>query len=139
MREQLNMKKASGLFDVTLTPQTPDGKYEDVMLGRFTVDKQYQGDLEATGTGQMLTGGTRVKGSAGYVAIERVSGTLHGKRGSFVLQHIGTMSHGDFRLSVTVIPDSGTDELTGISGSMSILVVAKKHSYHFDYTIAAAK
>jgi hypothetical protein len=139
MREQLDMKNASGLFDVTLTPQTPDGKYEDAMLGRFTIDKHYQGDLEATGVGQMLTGGTRVRGSAGYVAIERVSGTLHGKRGSFVLQHIGTMSHGDFRLSVTVIPDSGTDELTGITGSMNILVVAKKHSYKFDYTLGAAK
>jgi len=139
MREQLNMKEASGLFEVTMTLQSPDGIHEDALMGRFTLDKRYQGDLEATGAGQMLTGGTNVKGSAGYVAIERVSGTLHGKRGSFILAHIGTMSHGDFRLSITVIPDSGTGDLTGITGTMNILVVAKKHSYKFQYTLAPAK
>jgi Protein of unknown function (DUF3224) len=128
--------KATGPFGVKLTPLTPDGTYEDTMLGRLTIDKQYHGDLEGTGRGQMLTGGTAVKGSAGYVAMERVTGTLHGKGGSFILQHIGTMAGGNFNLSITVVPDSGTDELVGLSGSMNIIIVEKKHSYEFDYTIS---
>jgi len=130
--------KATGSFEVKLTPQAPDGTYEDTVLGRLTIDKQFHGDLEATSRGQMLTGGTPIKGSAGYVAMERVSGTLHGKGGSFVLQHTGTMSGGAFSLSITVVPDSGTDELMGLAGKMNIIIVEKKHSYEFDYTLSTA-
>ena len=129
------MARATGPFDVQLTPQAPDGVYENAQLGRMTLDKTFHGDLEATSRGQMLTGGTAVKGSAGYVAIELVTGTLHGKRGSFVLMHTGTMAHGEFNLSVKVVPDSGTDELTGLSGKMAIIIEGKAHSYEFDYEI----
>ena len=133
------MTRATGPFDVKLTPQAADGVYEDEMLGRLTIDKQFHGDLEATSRGQMLTGGTPVKGSAGYVAIERVSGTLHGKRGAFILMHTGTMANGQFSLSIQVVPDSGTDKLVGLAGTMAIIIVDKKHSYEFDYTMAPAK
>jgi hypothetical protein len=129
------MTRATGPFDVRVTPQAPDGTYEDAQLGRFTLDKQFHGDLEATGRGQMLTGGTNIKGSAGYVAIERVNGALHGKRGEFVLMHTGTMAHGEFNLSIIVVPDSGTGELTGLSGRMAIIIDGKKHSYDFEYAI----
>jgi Protein of unknown function (DUF3224) len=131
-----DMARATGPFDVKVTPQTPDGTYEDALLGRLTLDKQFHGDLEATSRGQMLTGGTSVKGSAGYVAVERVTGTLNGKRGSFILMHTGTMVRGgDFKLSVIVVPDSGTDELLGLSGKMAILIDGKKHTYDFEYTL----
>ena len=132
------MTKATGPFEVKVAPIAPDGVYEDALLGRFTLDKQFHGDLEATSRGQMLTGGTAVKGSAGYVAVERVTGTLNGKRGSFVLMHRGTMRGGSFDLSVIVVPDSGTDELTGISGKMAIIIEGRDHSYEFDYTLNAA-
>jgi hypothetical protein len=131
--------RATGPFDVKITPQTPDGTYEDAMLGRLTIDKQFHGDLEGTSRGQMLTGGTPVQGSAGYVAIERVSGTLNGKRGTFILMHTGTMANGQFNLAVNVVPDSGTDELVGLAGSMAIIIADKKHSYEFDYTLASTK
>jgi hypothetical protein len=101
----------------------------------MSIDKQFKGDLDATSTGQMLAVGTDVKDSAGYVAMERVSGTLHGKKGSFALQHSGTMKRGVPALSVTVVPDSGTGELVGISGRMTIEVAQGKHSYTFDYRI----
>ena len=132
------MSRATGPFDVKVTPQAPDGVYEDAQLGRLALDKTFHGDLEATGRGQMLTGGTHVKGSAGYVAVERVTGTLHGKRGSFVLLHTGTMAHGEFNLSIIVVPDSGTDELTGLSGKMAIIIEGKAHSYDFEYAIASS-
>jgi hypothetical protein len=125
---------ASGPFDVKVTPQ--DDKAGDTMLGRMTLDKQYHGDLEATGKGQMLTAGTNVKGSGAYVAIERVTGTLKGRSGSFVLQHSGTMTQGVPHLTVTVVPDSGTGQLAGISGKMTINIAADgKHSYDFAYTL----
>jgi hypothetical protein len=104
----------------------------------MTIDKQFHGDLEAKSIGQMLTAGTAVPGSAGYVAIERVSGTLRGKSGSFTLQHTGTMARGNYQLSVTVVPDSGTGELAGIVGEMKIIIDGGKHSYEFDYTLPAA-
>ncbi len=104
-------------------------------IGRMSIDKQFHGDLEATSKGQMVAHSTEVKGSAGYVAMEVVSGTLAGKKGTFVLQHSGTMSHGTFQLSVTVVPDSGTGELKGLAGSMNIIIDGGKHSYEFDYTI----
>ena len=128
--------RASGTFEVKLVPQASDDKAEGTPLGRMSIDKQFRGDLEATGKGEMLTAVTSVKGSAGYVAIERVSGTLHGRRGTFVLQHSGTMTHGTPQLSVTVVPDSGTGELVGLAGRMTINMADGKHSYDFEYTIA---
>ncbi len=128
---------AKGTFEVRVLPETED-KYEGSTLGRYSLDKQYHGDLESTSKGEMLTAGTAVKGSAGYVAIERVSGTLKGRKGTFVLQHTGTMSHGAFQLSVSVVPDSGTDQLTGLTGTMNIIIADGKHSYDFEYAIPQA-
>ena len=125
---------ASGTFDVKLAPQTPDPS-EDAAIGRMSIDKQFHGDLEGTSKGQMLAHRTAVDGSAGYVAMERVAGTLHGRSGAFVLQHSGTMARGVFQLTVTVVPDSGTGELAGLSGSLQIIVAGGKHSYEFDYSL----
>src|SRR6185295_7416413 len=105
--------RATGAFDVKLSPLTDEPPAEPG-LGRMAISKQFHGDLEATSRGQMLTAGTEVKNSAGYVAIERVSGTVGGRRGSFVLQHTGTMNRGTPSLSISVVPDSGTGELTGL-------------------------
>jgi hypothetical protein len=123
--------RATGPFDVKLTPETS----ADGALGRMSIDKQYHGDLNATSRGEMLTAMTAVKGSAGYVAIEKVTGTLHGRSGTFVLQHSGTMDRGTPQLTVTVVPDSGTDQLTGLAGKMAINIVGGKHSYEIDYTL----
>jgi hypothetical protein len=136
-KETVVTTQAKGTFEVKLTPQAPE-EGVDASLGRMTIDKQFRGDLEATSKGQMLTAGTAVAGSAGYVAIERVSGTLHGRRGSFTLQHTGTMAHGDYQLSVTVVPDSGTGQLVGIAGAMKIIIEGGKHSYEFEYTLPGA-
>lgn len=130
--------RASGTFEVTLTPQPGDDYADGAVLGRMTIDKQFHGDLDATSKGQMLTGMTSTKGSAGYVAVERVSGTLSGRRGSFILQHSGTMTRGAPTLAVTVVPDSGTDELTGLLGTMAIDITGGQHSYAFEYTFSAS-
>jgi uncharacterized protein DUF3224 len=135
-KEIIVMTRASGTFEVQLKPQAPDENTEDITLGQLSIDKQFQGDLEASSKGQMLTAGTGVQGSAGYVAIERVSGTLHGRSGSFVLQHSGTMTRGAAQLTVSVVPDSGTGELVGLAGTMAITIADGKHSYDFEYTIA---
>jgi hypothetical protein len=126
---------ARGAFDVKLTPQPSDRQPEDPALSRMWLDKEFHGDLEATSRGQMLTAMTDVKGSAGYVAIERVSGTLRGRAGSFVLQHTGTMTRGTPSLTITVVPDSGTGELTGLSGGMTIVITDGKHSYELEYAV----
>jgi len=126
------MNSATGTFQVKVTPQATDG---DPRLSRLAIDKQFQGDLEATSKGEMLTGGAVAKGSAGYVAMELVSGKLHGRRGSFILQHSGTMDRGKPSLSVTVVPDSGTDELAGLTGRMTINIADGKHSYEFEYAL----
>lgn len=126
---------AKGTFDVKVTPKPLDGLVADDALGRYTIDKQLHGDLEATSKGQMLTGMGTVKTSGGYVAIERVTGTLSGRSGSFLLQHGGTMSGGKQQLTITVVPDSGSGQLTGISGTFNINVVDGKHWYDFDYTL----
>jgi len=127
---------AKGTFDVKLSPQKPDNKdAEAANLGRMSADKQYHGDLEGIGKGEMLAANTEVKGSAGYVAMERVTGTLQGRSGSFVLQHSGTMTRGKPELTITVVPDSGTGQLTGLAGKMNIIVTDGKHSYEFDYTL----
>jgi hypothetical protein len=129
---------ASGPFEVKLIPQPPDDKAEGSTLGRLSIDKQYHGDLEATSKGQMLTAMTDVKGSAGYVAIERVSGTLHGRSGSFVLQHSSTLTRSAPQQSITVVPDSGTGQLVGLTGKMIVNIVDGKHSYDFEYTLPQA-
>lgn len=126
---------ASGTFEVKLTPQPADAYADGGSLGRLTIDKQFHGDLEATSQGQMLSAMTPVQGSAGYVAIERVSGTLAGRRGTFVLQHTGTMTRGAPQLAVSVVPDSGTGELAGLSGTMTIDATGGRHAYEFTYTL----
>lgn len=130
---------AKGTFEVKITPQTPDGKFEDATMGRMTIDKQFHGDLEGTSLGQMLSAMTQVKGSAGYVAMERVTGKLQGRGGSFVLQHSATMNHGVPQLSITIVPDSGTGQLVGITGKMDIIINAGRHSYDFEYTLPASQ
>jgi len=127
--------RASGSFDVKLTPQSAAPGIEAAQLGRQSIDKRFSGELEATSLGEMLSAGGNVQGSAGYVAIERVTGVLQGRRGSFVLQHMGTMDRGVPALSITVVPDSGTDELTGLSGSMQIRIDQGRHVYQFDYRL----
>jgi uncharacterized protein DUF3224 len=127
--------RATGTFEVKLKPLATDDMAGEASLGRMSIEKQFHGDLEGSSKGQMLTAGTTVKGSAGYVAIERISGTLHGRRGSFVLQHSGTMTRGVPQLSVTVVPDSGTDQLVGLTGKMAINIADGKHSYDFEYAL----
>jgi hypothetical protein len=127
--------RASGTFDVKLLPQPPDEKPEGASVGRMSIDKQFRGDLEGTSRGQMLAMMTEVKGSAGYVAIERVSGVLAGRRGTFALQHNGIMTRGEPQLTVTVVPDSGTGELVGLAGTMTITITDGKHFYALDYTV----
>ena len=129
--------RATGSFEVKLTPFDKDEKSQNPNLGRMSIDKQYHGDLEAVGTGQMLTAMTSIKSSAGYVAIEQVSGTLKGRKGTFVLQHTGILSRGEQELTIMVVPDSGTDELVGLSGKMTIKIVDGKHFYNFEYALSA--
>jgi hypothetical protein len=129
--------RASGTFEVKLNPLETSSP-QDANFGRLSMDKQYHGDLEGTGKGEMLSTGTAVQGSAGYVAMERVAGTLHGRSGSFALQHSGTMTRGAPSLTITVVPDSGTGELAGITGTLLIHIADGKHSYDFDYTLPDA-
>ncbi|HVG29103.1 MAG TPA: DUF3224 domain-containing protein [Pyrinomonadaceae bacterium] len=130
--------RASGTFEVEMSPQAPYDTAGGVSLGRVSISKRFRGDLEASSTVEMLSAMTGVPGSAGYVAIERVSGTLGGRAGGFVLQHAGTMTRGSAELSVSVVPDSGSGELRGIAGRMKIDIVDGKHLYTFDYTLDAA-
>jgi hypothetical protein len=134
VQEERVTNRASGTFDVKLTPQTPADEASSV--GRMSIDKQFHGDLEGTSKGEMLSVMTAVQGSAGYVAIERVTGTLKGRRGTFVLQHSATMNRGTPQLTIIVVPDSGTDQLAGLTGTMNIEIANGKHSYVFEYTLA---
>ena len=128
--------EASGSFEVKMTPQTAaDAQAEGAGLSRMLIDKQFHGGLEASSKGEMLALMTAVKGSAGYVAIERVTGALDGRSGSFALQHSGTMDKGAPRLQVSVIPDSGTGELAGLTGTMTIDPSGGKHTYVFTYAL----
>lgn len=128
--------RATGTFEVKLSPLTVADTALSAVLTRMSIDKDYTGDLEGTSKGEMLTGMTAVKSSAGYVAVERVSGTLHGRTGTFILQHAGTMTRGVTALTVTVVPDSGTGQLVGLTGSMSITITPDgRHSYDFNYTL----
>ena len=129
----MNPTRASGSFEVTLSPLPHSA--EDATLGRMSIVKALHGDLEATGRGEMLSAGGTVKGSAGYVAIERLTGTLHGRAGSFVLQHRGVMTRGVGELLVTVVPDSGSDALAGLAGTLRIEIRDGKHFSEFDYTL----
>ncbi len=128
-------RHATGTFDVKLSPQADD---TSAAVGRMLIDKQFHGELEGTSKGQMLATQTAVEGSAGYVAMEKVTGTLGGRRGTFVLQHSATMTRGAPQLSITVVPDSGTDQLAGLSGRMDIKIADGKHSYEFEYTLPEA-
>ena len=131
-KQEKVMTKASGTFAVKLNPQDQGA---DMPVG-MEIDKQFQGDLTGTSKGQMLmASSSSVKDSAGYVAIEKVTGTLNGRRGSFYLQHNGVMTRGVGELTITVIPDSGTDELAGLKGKMNIIIAGGKHSYEFEYTL----
>ena len=131
------MPHAQGPFEVTLTPQ-PITDADEASLGRMSIAKQFSGDLDGSSKGQMLAAGTSVKGSAGYVAMERVTATLAGRRGSFVLQHSASMNRGTPEMHITVVPDSGTDELAGLSGQMTIVITDGKHAYDFAYELAPA-
>ena len=128
--------KALGTFKVSLLPldysQPPE---HEAKIGRMSINKTFQGDLSANSKGEMLSATTNIKGSAGYVAIEQVSGTLNNKSGSFILQHFGIMSGSTHKLTLEVIPNSGTEELLGLSGSMQILISEGVHQYEFDYDI----
>jgi Protein of unknown function (DUF3224) len=126
---------ASGTFEAKFDPQPPYDAAEGATLGRVSITKQFSGDLEGASTVEMLNALTEVKGSAGYVALERVTGTLHGRAGTFVLQHSGIMNRGAGELRVTVVPDSGTGALRHLAGSMKIDIVEGKHHWRFDYTV----
>jgi hypothetical protein len=131
-------ERATGTFDVKLTPHPADDAAAEPAVGRLAIDKRFHGELDGTSRGEMLAAQTGVKGSAGYVAIEKVTATLAGRRGSFVLQHTGTMTRGSPQLVISVVPDSGTEQLAGLAGTMAIEVADGKHSYVFDYTLPAA-
>jgi hypothetical protein len=127
---------AHGTFAVNIIPQPSEEKPEGLTpLGRMLIEKQFHGDLDATSKGQMLTGMTEVKGSGVYVAVERVTGSLHGRTGSFILHHLGLMVRGVPQLTVSVVHDSGTGELAGITGILNIIIADGKHSYDFTYTL----
>ena len=126
---------AKGSFTVDMKPQVEPASVDGVSLGRMSLRKRFDGDLQAISVGEMLTALTPVKGSAGYVAIERVTGTLHGRTGSFVFQHSGTVNQGAQQLSITVVPGSGTGALSGISGTFTISIVEGKHLYEFTYAL----
>ncbi len=129
------MPNAHGTFAVHLQPQGLSEQGEIAGLGRLSIDKQFKGDLEATSAGEMLSALTPVEGSAGYVALERVTGSLHGRNGAFTLQHNGLMARGAPQLTITVVPDSGADELEGIAGTMAILIEDGQHRYELEYTL----
>ena len=136
------MKRASGSFEVNVQPlanaafSNEEGS-ADPLLGRFLLTKKFSGDLDASARGHMLSAGTGTKGSAAYVAIDQVMGTLEGRKGSFVLQHTGSMRRGASSLSVMVVPDSGTEELAGLRGTLSINIVEGRHFYDFLYSFAS--
>jgi hypothetical protein len=130
--------RATGKFNVKLTPQSQDkDPAAGATLGRMSIEKEFHGDLQATSRGEMLSAMTNVPGSAGYVAMERVAGKLNGRAGTFVLQHSGTMAHSVQQLTINVVPDSGTGELTGISGTMTLQADGGEHSYDLEYALPA--
>ena len=138
-RKSVMKNIAKGTFEVKSVPQAPDAA-ADPSIGRLLLTKQFAGDIDGTSTGQMLgVQSAAVEGSGGYVAMERITGTLHGRKGSFVLQHIGTMQGGKFDLNIGVVPDSGTDELKGVAGKFKIIIEGGKHFYEFEYSLPVSK
>lgn len=134
--EQAVLQRANGTFEVTLTPQEHDPGRSDVGPGRMLIDKQFQGDLAGSSQGEMLAVRSETPGSAGYVAMECVRGTLKGREGTFALQHSGSMARGHASLVITVVPDSGTGQLTGLTGTMTIdFSSAPKHGYSLAYSL----
>jgi len=128
------MKHATGTFNVKLDPQE-DSDISDPTIFRMSIDKKFEGDIEGTSLGQMLATRTEIEGSAGYVAIEKVRGTVHGSSGTFALQHSSTMTRGEPQQSILVVPDSGTDELLGLTGTFRIIIKDGQHFYEFDYSL----
>ena len=133
------MRHARGEFDVKVTPLPLAGPADEPSLGRLSIEKRFRGDFVGVGEGQMLTATTGVEGSAAYVAIERVSGTLEGRVGSFALQHRGEMRGGQQDLHVSVVPDSGTGGFAGIAGTLHIIIEGKNHRYELAYTLPALR
>ncbi len=130
------MTRATGTFEVKLAPAGNDSTPEGPNLGRMSMDKTFKGDFEGVGKGEMITAaGIAVKESAAYSAVERLTGTLHGKKGSFALQHTGIMDRGKPSLTITVVPDSATGELAGLTGKLDIIIEGKEHKYVFEYSI----
>jgi hypothetical protein len=132
-------KRATGTFAVKVTPAAAEENVGDPLIGRLALDKQFSGALTASSKGQMLGFQGEPAGTGGYVAMERLNGTLDGKKGGFILQHIGTMADGKFDLNVSVVPGSGTGELAGIAGKMTIIIEGGTHSYVFEYSLPKAK
>jgi hypothetical protein len=129
--------RASGTFEVELTPQAAEPRLAGASVGRLAIAKRFEGGLDAMSVGEMLTAVTAVKGSAVYVAVERVSGRLDGRQGAFSLHHTGVMTRGEGRLTIAIVPDSGDEQLSGISGTMTIEIEAGRHLYHLDYELPA--
>jgi hypothetical protein len=132
-------RHAEGTFDVKMSPPGTDDATAGTAISRFGIDKQFHGDLEGSSKGLMLSAGDPAKGNAGYVAIEQVTGKLAGHSGSFALQHMGIMENGGYKLTVIAVPGSGTGELAGITGAMTIVIANGKHSYTLEYTLPAAQ
>lgn len=126
---------AKGNFSVTLMPQTLSEAASGSNIGRTSINKQFDGDLIGTSQGEMLSAAGSVKGSAAYVAIERVTGSLGQRQGSFVLQHCGIMDRGAARLTVNIIPDTGSGDFVGIAGVLHIHIVDGRHEYTLEYTL----
>jgi uncharacterized protein DUF3224 len=130
-------KHAKGSFEVKMTPKPWSDNSDEHGFGRFMLDKQYHGDLEAAGVGQMLTAGNGAPGSSGaYVALEKITGSVDGRKGAFVVYHLGIMNRGVPELKLAIVPESGSGELQGIGGTITIAVADGKHSYDFAYTLA---
>jgi hypothetical protein len=138
-KEPIMTRHAEGTFDVKMSPPGTDDATAGTAISRFGLVKQFHGDLEGTSKGLMLSAGDPAKGNAGYVAIEQVTGTLAGHTGSFALQHSGTMQNGAYKLTVIVVPGSGTGQLAGIMGAMTIVIANGKHSYTLEYTLSASQ
>ena len=133
------MPQVTGEFEVRMSPETLSDTAAQSGLGRLSLNKRYHGALDASAQGEMLSVRAAVAGSAGYVALERVEGSLDGRHGSFYLQHSGTMTRGTPKLSVTVVPDTGTQQLEGLTGSLAIRIEGGKHYYDFTYEMPEAQ
>ncbi len=125
----------TGTFEISMKAEPPYDTVDGVNLGRASFDKRFSGPLQATSVVQMLSARTPVENSAGYVAVERIVGMLEGRSGSFVVLQTGLMNRGEQSLTITIVPDSGTGELAGISGKMNIRIVDRQHHYELEYAL----